>query len=208
MPILYLVRHGETDLNEHNRREADQILGGQLDVGLNPRGRSQADGLGIGFRDAGIVFSAAACSDLQRTTDTAQRILAMQTGVGLTIDPRLRERGLGAFEGQTLSRIQERFPEYVHGDKADFRASYDHRAPGGEHYGDVEERMAQAIESLEEVHGNILIVSHKHAIRAWLRRALRLSKREALTLPVPNARAIVVARETTYRLIDGLELPT
>ena len=207
MSILYLARHGETDLNDYNRRAEDQMLGGQLNVQLNPRGRRQGDELGHLFLARGVTFDAAWSSDLDRCVETAERIVAPQPHVVPATDPRLRERSLGAFEGKTVSQIRMLFPEYASGDKADFRASYEHRAPGGEHYGDVEERMTAAIAEFEEGEGNILVVSHKHAIRAWLRKALGLSRPQALSLSIPNARPIVLAKEETYRLIEGLDLP-
>ena len=45
MPVLYFVRHGETDFN------VEQRLQGRYDTGLNARGRAQASDCGGVLRD-------------------------------------------------------------------------------------------------------------------------------------------------------------
>jgi broad specificity phosphatase PhoE len=101
--VLYLVRHGETDWNAAGRWQ------GQTDVPLNERGRAQARELAGRLRGAGI--ASIASSDLLRARETAE-IVAGALGLALDlVDPALRERRFGRFEGLTRDEVAVRHPE-------------------------------------------------------------------------------------------------
>ena len=101
--VLYLARHGETDWNAESRWQ------GQTDVPLNDRGREQALDLAGRLRGAGL--RAVASSDLARARVTAE-IVAGALGLAVDlVDPDLRERGYGCFEGLTRAEVAERFPD-------------------------------------------------------------------------------------------------
>jgi broad specificity phosphatase PhoE len=91
--LLYLVRHGETDWNAEGRWQ------GHTDIALNERGRVQARAVAEAMRHvplAGIVSS-----DLCRARETAQ-IIGDRLGLAIAfVDPTLRERAFGPFEGLT-----------------------------------------------------------------------------------------------------------
>ena len=89
---LILLRHGETEWNSAGR------LQGHLDSALSPEGLRQADLLAA--RLSSVSFHALYSSDLGRALETARRI-ATRTGHSILQDWRLRERGLGVFEGLT-----------------------------------------------------------------------------------------------------------
>ena len=95
MTTLLLVRHGETDWNRDGRWQ------GQSDTPLNELGRRQARELAEQLDGVDVVYS----SDLARARETAE-ILAERAGVEVRLDPRLRERGFGAWEGLTLAEIE------------------------------------------------------------------------------------------------------
>ena len=100
--ILYFARHGETDWNAAGRWQ------GQTDIPLNDVGRAQARALAERLRGEGIV--AVGSSDLSRARATAE-IVAAALGLSVTyVDPALRERAYGVFEGLTLAECEERFP--------------------------------------------------------------------------------------------------
>ena len=102
MTEILLIRHGETEWNAVRR------LQGHLDIALNAEGERQAAALGQALLDEPLDVIVA--SDLQRAMQTAQAI-ALPRGMTIQVDPGLRERCYGAFEGVMYSEIAERFPE-------------------------------------------------------------------------------------------------
>jgi broad specificity phosphatase PhoE len=95
---LLLVRHGETEWNRVGRWQ------GHSDTPLNDAGRRQARALAAELGDIDVVYS----SDLARARETAE-ILAQRLGLEVRVDPRLRERGFGAWEGKTTAEIEAEF---------------------------------------------------------------------------------------------------
>ena len=92
MTTLLLVRHGETDWNAEGR------LQGHTDRPLNDYGRRQATELAQ--RLAGKGADAIYTSDLARAMETAQ-ILGARLGLTVVVDPDLREKNWGTWEGLT-----------------------------------------------------------------------------------------------------------
>jgi 2,3-bisphosphoglycerate-dependent phosphoglycerate mutase len=99
---IIAVRHGQTAWN------VDTRIQGQLDIGLNERGRWQAQRVAAALRDEPI--AALYTSDLARAHQTAQP-LAELIGLPLRPDTGLRERGFGVFEGKTFAQIEAEHPE-------------------------------------------------------------------------------------------------
>jgi probable phosphoglycerate mutase len=103
MTRVLLVRHGQSEWNAEGRWQ------GQADPPLTDLGRQQA-------RDAGRALGAVdavVSSDLQRAGETA-RILAEVLGVGpVVVDPDLRERHAGEWEGLTRADIERDWPGYL-----------------------------------------------------------------------------------------------
>lgn len=159
-PTIYLVRHGETDWNRDRRWQ------GHTDVALNEAGRRQARELAEALRDAGLTH--ASSSDLSRARETAQ-IVASTLGLSeVSVDPRLRERAFGVFEGLTEHECIERYPEQW----ASYRSDLRRPPPGAEEYEAVAQRMHEAVQSLADDTGQPsgarVIVSHGGAMRAFL----------------------------------------
>jgi 2,3-bisphosphoglycerate-dependent phosphoglycerate mutase len=98
---LILVRHGETAWNNSARFQ------GHLDSPLTETGVQQAKSLGA--RLARERIAALYSSDLGRALHTA-RCIAEHTGHSIQPDTRLRERGLGIFEGRDKSQITQLYP--------------------------------------------------------------------------------------------------
>lgn len=92
MTTLLLVRHGETDWN------AEGKLQGHTDRPLNDFGRRQANTLAD--RLAGEEIAAIYSSDLARAKETAE-IVGARIGVPVVVDPDLREKNWGTWEGLT-----------------------------------------------------------------------------------------------------------
>lgn len=103
---VLLWRHGRTGWNEEHRFQ------GQSDLPLDEVGRRQAEEaapLVAAYSPVAVVSS-----DLVRAADTA-RPLADLLGLPVRLDPRLRERSLGRWEGLTRDEVGRLFPEeYAH----------------------------------------------------------------------------------------------
>ena len=159
---LYLARHGETEWNRIGRWQ------GATDIPLSDVGRAQARLLAERLRDKRI--SRVHASQLSRALETAQIVAAHLGAPAPSVDPRLRERGYGVFEGLTREECAERFPGAWEQYLADRRVV----PPGAEPQAEVTERitaalvaLAAAAESRSES-GTILVVSHGGAIRSFI----------------------------------------
>jgi glucosyl-3-phosphoglycerate phosphatase len=102
MSRLLLWRHGQTGWNAERRFQ------GQTDVDLNETGVQQAAKAAprLAAREPKLIIS----SDLRRASRTAQALVDL-TGLPLRLDPRLRERHFGPWQGLTATEIEERFPD-------------------------------------------------------------------------------------------------
>ena len=90
MHTVYFTRHGQTVWNVENK------ICGVTDSPLTDLGRSQARALGRQLADDGHGITHILCSPLSRAHETAQ-IIAAETGLPLTVEPRLREQAFGKY---------------------------------------------------------------------------------------------------------------
>lgn len=123
-PLLF-VRHGATAPNLAHRR-----CGGDHDVPLVDTGRMQAREAGL--RLAGLGIGVIVTSDLRRTRETAAIIAAALGGVAIIVEPRWRERRLGAWNGQPVARTEAGLRDTPPGGEADadFIARIEAALPG------------------------------------------------------------------------------
>lgn len=99
---VVVLRHGRTAWNAERRFQ------GQANPPLDEVGRMQA--YEVAPLIAALRPQVLISSDADRARQTAEPIAAL-TGLELTLDPRLRERGLGHWEGLTRPEVQARYPE-------------------------------------------------------------------------------------------------
>ncbi|HLX32748.1 MAG TPA: histidine phosphatase family protein [Gaiellaceae bacterium] len=139
MTTLLLVRHGETDWN------ADGRLQGHTDRPLTDYGRRQARKLAdeLGGEELDAIYS----SDLARARETAE-IVAERLGLPVALDPDLREKDWGNWEG--LTTVERDRVEFV-----------------GESTEAHQERMLRALRAIAERHpgGRVLVVTHGGSMR-------------------------------------------
>ena len=150
-PVARLVvwRHGRTEWNAVGRFQ------GQLDPPLDAVGRAQAHRtaphLAAALSGGDTVLLS---SDLQRARDTAGA-LAPLLGVPVQVDERLREHGLGSWEGLTRDEVADRHPEQY----ADWLAGRPVRGRGGEPAEEVARRALSAVADLPAA-GTAVLVTH------------------------------------------------
>jgi 2,3-bisphosphoglycerate-dependent phosphoglycerate mutase len=150
---LLLTRHGETDWNAERRWQ------GNSDPPLNERGREQARELAALLDGVDVVYS----SDLARACETAE-IIAERLGLEVRLDPRLRERSFGAWEGKTWDELEERHAEAL----GRWQAGETHGAEDSEPYEDFSGRVESFLEDVLRKHPaeRVLVVGHGGSIRA------------------------------------------
>ena len=162
---LIAIRHGETDWNVATR------IQGQLDVGLNPVGRWQAERVASALADDGL--DAVYSSDLARAQQTAQAV-ARAAGVDVSLDSGLRERAFGVFEGMTFADIEQRHPDEARRWRTRDAAF---GPPGGETLTAFFERAVASVTALARLHRgqHIAIVTHGGVLDALYRAASRIA---------------------------------
>lgn len=174
---IIAVRHGETAWNVATR------IQGQLDIGLNARGRWQAAQVAQALR--GEPLQAAYASDLARAWDTAQAI-AQASAVGLTAHVGLRERGFGEFEGLTHADIEARWPEHA----LRWRQRDPHWAPpNGESLAELRDRIRHTLDELASAHvgQQIVLVAHGGVLDVLYRLATGLAAEAPRSWQLGNA---------------------
>ncbi len=164
MALVTMIRHGEP---------IPDVVGthyGDVDVALSDRGRSQS--AAVVLRLAEEAFDAIWSSNLERAMYLAER-LAAPRALTVQIDPALRERAVGVFQGMTYAEADAAYPQ----ESRDMRQnSAGHQLPGGENMNDLAERVLPALSRILPAHQeqHIAIAGHGGPIRIVLGHALGL----------------------------------
>jgi probable phosphoglycerate mutase len=188
---LILLRHGRTAWNAERRYQ------GQADPPLDEIGRAQAveiAGLVAALRPDVLVTS-----DALRARQTAEPI-ATVTGLDVRVEPRLRERSLGHWEGLTRDEVAQRYPDEF----ADWLAGRDVSRRGGESRDDVAVRALAAFTDLPDV-GTAVLVTHSATAMALGNALLHLDQGLHVFGPLANCHwselvDTPVGSETRWRL--------
>jgi probable phosphoglycerate mutase len=171
MAALVLWRHGITDWN------AGERVQGQTDTPLNDRGREQA--ADAARRLAARRPAAIVASDLRRAADTAAALAAL-TDLPVRLDPRLRERHFGQWQGLTITEIAERYPaEHVR-----WRAGDDDVGCGVESLSDMAKRVGSALREAADAAagGTVVVATHGGSARHGIGELLGWSPEVSWTL--------------------------
>ena len=147
---LALIRHGPTAWN------ADKRIQGRTDVPLSAAGRSAVESWRV---PPEIAAFQVLVSPLARARETAQLL-------GLTparVEPALAERSWGAWEGERLPELRERYG-------ADMKRwegrGLDFRPPDGESPRDLQARLVPLLARLAAEGTDTLAVTHRGVIRS------------------------------------------
>jgi broad specificity phosphatase PhoE len=190
-PVLYYIRHGETDWNV-----AARLQGGR-DIPINATGRAQAHRCGAilsellardGRNAADLAFVA---SPLGRARETMEIVRA---GLGLDphayrTDARLTEVAFGRWEGFSIDELRRTEPDAV---AARERDKWDFVPPEGESYAATSRRVADwyAGETRDTV-----AVAHGGIFRGLI---VRLG-----IMPVAEAPVLDIVQGAVYVIADG-----
>ena|SRR5690242_9521009 len=155
MSDLYIMRHGETPLNNPNDPlYPGEQLRGDTDFPLNDTGKEQAARAGRLLRNRGI--QEIVSSQLQRTMETAGIVRDVLVTPTMSIDSGLDTWSLGLLSGLTvtpeLNTVIQWYEEHP-----------DERPPGGETYNYSIARIEKTIlryEDLAAKGSTILLVTH------------------------------------------------
>jgi len=175
MPVLYYVRHGETDSNRQGR------LQGRRATSLNARGRQQAAECGVLLRNLFARGHRQAqdfkyvSSPLKRARETME-ILRATLGLQVhdyEIDARLIEIAYGEWEGLALQDIEMRNASVL---SARERDKWDFAPPGGESYRELADRIGSWYNSLA---ADTVVAAHGGGVRVLMAISNIVSEEEA-----------------------------
>lgn len=176
MSRIYLIRHGETELNANRTFQPPATP-------LSERGLAQARRLGERMRSAGLARILA--SDLARAAMTAEAV-RVATGAPLEFDAELHERNFGDLRGRAYADLG--FDAYREG----------YAPPGGESWEVFHERVARAWRNVLSVAARseapLAVVTHGLVCRRVI---------EAHAPPVPGLAAPAGWRNTSVSVLEG-----
>ncbi|HJU29458.1 MAG TPA: histidine phosphatase family protein, partial [Candidatus Binataceae bacterium] len=164
MPVLYYIRHGETDFNRQGR------LQGRRDTVLNAHGRLQAAECADVLRDLFARDRRQAqdfgyiSSPLKRARETMEILRAALDlePHDYKIDARLIEIAYGEWEGLTLPEIEARNSGVLTQRERD---KWDFAPPGGESYQQLAARIGEWYRSLTS---DVVVTAHGGGVRALM----------------------------------------
>jgi probable phosphoglycerate mutase len=164
MPVIYYIRHGETEWNAEGR------LQGTQDIPLNELGRRQAASAGIiladlfardGRSEGSLGFVASPLGRARSTMELVRGTLKLPPH-DYALDDRLREIGYGQWEGSTLAQMQASDPAVFAARQAD---KWIVPPPGGESYAEVQARVSDWYRGLV---ADTVAVAHGGTARALM----------------------------------------
>ena len=178
IPILYFIRHGQTDWN------AEYRLQGQKDIPINEKGRGQAKQNGrnlAALLDDPSRFRYIA-SPLARTRETME-IVRRELGLtahGYELEGRIKELSFGLWESFTFDELRIEHEGDV---KLRFETKWDYVPPQGESYARLLSRVKAWLPYLEQ---DSVIVCHGGVLRVLMHHLGGLPKDEVVQFTVPQ----------------------
>ena len=191
MPLIYYIRHGETEWNAEGR------LQGMRDIPLNDLGRKQAAQAGViladlfardGRSETSLEFVASPLTRARSTMELVREVLRLPPRQ-YQVDDRLREIGYGRWEGATLAETEISDPElYVRRQAEKWTVP----PPEGESYVQVQARVSDWYDQLK---ADTVAVAHGGTGRALM---------VALGIETPQSAAeLTIEQGAVYVFNDG-----
>jgi probable phosphoglycerate mutase len=182
VPVIYLIRHGETAGN------AARVVQ-RPDIPLSPRGLAQAERLARRLAPEGVARIVS--SDLVRARQTAE-CLARATGAPLTFEPLLHERNFGDIRGTAYADLG--FDMFAP----------DYAPPGGETWSEFHARVDRAWDRVRALaaatDGHLAVVTHGLVCRSLAGRHLCLPDKVVVPERWENASVTVVDCPAPWRV--------
>ena len=183
MPILCLIRHGESLWNKENR------FTGWVDVPLTDNGREQAKKAGEILKSLNIKFDIAYTSLLSRSIETLEIIIkTLGYNIPVIKDISLNERHYGDLQGLNKDKVAE-----IYGKEQVklWRRSLKVRPPNGESLEDTQKRtipfFERTIKGDLELNKNVLVVAHGNSLRSIVSYIENLNEEQILNLEIEPA---------------------
>jgi probable phosphoglycerate mutase len=187
-PLLYYIRHGETDWNREGR------LQGQREIPINPNGRAQARRCGEILKDliarkpeTERDFVASPLGRARETMELVRAALGLDAR-SYRVDPRLTEVSFGLWEGSTIEELRQRFPDAV---AARERDKWGFQPPDAESYAEMSLRVRGWYDSLER---ETIAVAHGGVLRGLVVQLGICASEEAPYLDIGQGVVYVVER--------------
>lgn len=196
MPLLILLRHGQSQWNLENR------FTGWVDVPLSALGEQEARDAGKKLKDYPIDI--AYTSVLQRANHTLSLALenAKKNGIPVIKNQALNERHYGDLQGLNKEETTKKFGA----DKVQiWRRSYDVAPPNGESLKDTAARTLpyfKAVIATELAQGkNVLIAAHGNSLRSIAMEIEKLTPEQILKVEIPTGVPIVYEFDRQLHLL-------
>lgn len=187
-PLLYYIRHGETDWNVAWR------LQGQRDIPINARGRVQASRCGEILRDllardaidpAQLDFVSSPLGRARETMELARTAAGLAAG-GYRQDARLAEISFGRWEGFTIAELRRGSPDAVEQRERD---KWGFAPPEGESYATMSIRIREWYDALTR---DTVAVAHGGTLRGLVVQLGIASPEEAPFLDIAQGVVYVI----------------
>jgi broad specificity phosphatase PhoE len=176
--MIYLCRHGQTEFNAELRRQ------GQVDSPLTLQGQAQATAMGRTLAGMKLADFRIFASPLGRAHHSAKLIAAELGTPGITLDRRLMEIGMGAWDGKTDAEIEILNPGIRNGLHAE---AWWFHSPTGETYSIFADRLSDAIATIKADPAPVkIIVAHAVVSRVIRAQWAGLTKAQSYGLSVPQ----------------------
>jgi 2,3-bisphosphoglycerate-dependent phosphoglycerate mutase len=195
MPILVLVRHGQSIWNAEDR------FTGWIDVPLSSAGEEEARQAGRLLKD--FEFQVAYTSALMRAQDTLAIMLdEMGKDMPIIRDSALNERMYGNLQGLNKEQTRKRYsPEIVHL----WRRSYDIPPPGGEALKDTAARtlpfFERAIMGDISQGKNVLVAAHGNSNRSIVMAVEGLTGEQVVTVELTTGTPYVYELDASGKML-------
>lgn len=187
MPLLYFIRHGETDWNAEGRVQ------GTRDIPLNRKGIGQASAAGAILLDvlkttgrvpADFDFVSSPLGRARHTMHLLRVALGLPEN-GYRLDQDLREIAYGDWEGMTFAEMEKHSPEHY---ALRLKDRWGTAAPAGESYAQVHDRLAAWYGALT---ADTIAVAHGGTMRALMTHLGHLDPQKASDTPIAQGAVYV-----------------
>lgn len=172
LPLIYLVRHGETEWSLSHRHT------GRTDLPLTERGEREARALEARLRP--LPLAKVLTSPLIRARRTAE---LAGFAASMEIDEDLAEWNYGAYEGRRTNEIRAARPGWE---------PFTDGCPGGESVADVAARASRVMDRLRALNANALLFAHRDILRVLIALWIALPAREGRRLYLETASVSVL----------------